>query len=46
MDVDSECLRLAEHFLQDEQWAGKIDREDLARVIQVAVEEWLEENTP
>lgn len=45
MAYDSESLRLAEHFLQDEPRTTG-DAADLAQVIQTAVEDWFASRMP
>lgn len=45
MSYDSESLRLAEHFLQDESRTNG-DAQELAQVIQTAVEDWFNSRMP
>lgn len=40
---DSECERLAEHFLQDRPTAYPLVKRELAQAIQDAVENWFAE---
>lgn len=40
MSYDSECLKLADHFLQDSPPEISRKRNDLAQTIQGAVEDW------
>lgn len=40
---DTKCLDLAKSFLYDEDSALRVRAEELAQVIQDAIEEWIEE---